>query len=162
MKRLARVVAAVVTLLTFAQCSQNRQPASESASTLVADTITYMVYVRPQDPSDEYEVAYVSHLDVDLLIDRIYDSVYKNGAKAYDYFEGFEFTLDSLKSREIEDPRFSRDQVSVIQFTEEWRYDEKNMHFDKKVLKIHVAYGLKDEYGVTVANRPGFVIEMNN
>lgn len=132
------------------------------APTLVADTIVYLVYVRPQNPADETEVQYLSHLQNEKLIDLIFESIYSHGAKAYDFLTGNELSIDDIKTLEVEDERYSRSNVSVIQFTESWSFDAKNLSFDKKVLKIHVGYAVTDEDGVIVANRPGWVINMKN
>ena len=126
----------------------------------VADTITYLVYVRPQFPADEYKVKYLSHLEREKLLDMIFDSIYSHGAKAYDFVTGEEMSIDDVKSLEIENPCYSRDNVSAIQFTEAWGYNAEALSFQKKVLKIHIGYAVYDEDSIIVANRPSWVIDM--
>lgn len=133
---------------------------ASTTGTVVADTITYLVYVRPQNPADDYEVAYLSHLQKDELVNQIFESVYQHGAKAHDFVTGEELSIDDIKTREIEDSNYSRDNVSAIQFTEEWVYDAKALLFQKKVLKIHIGYAVYDEDSIIVANRPSWVIDM--
>ncbi len=171
MEKIFSIVAAAMFVVACSAPEGNQNTKPTEAPTIseaptqgevVADTITYLVYVRPQNPADDIEVANLSHLQNDKLIDMIFESVYQHGAKAYDYITHKEYTIDDIKTREIEEEIYSRRNVSVIQFTERWCYDAANLSFDKKVLKIHIGYAVYDEDSIIVANRPGMVIDMKN
>lgn len=168
-----KFIAICLAAMALASCNQSAPEAipqaqqvaadtTASAPTLVADTITYLVYIRPQDLTDEFEVAYLSGLKVDLLVDQIFDAVYKHGAQATDFQTGQVYSIDDIKTRELTDPRFAREKVSVIQFTERWFFDPVALQFKKEVLKIHVGYGIRNDAGFIEANRPGMVIDMKS
>lgn len=171
MRALFNIVISLPTLCSvlvamLSSCESRQESASSplpvSGGVEVADTITYNVYIRPSNPQDDFEVQCISRLDDQKLIDMIFTSIYSNGIKAYDYFDHREYTLDEIKSREVENPGYSRDNISLIQFTERWIYNDSVPSFTKQVLKIHVAYGVRDENDIVVANRPGLVIDMKN
>lgn len=126
----------------------------------VADDISYIVYVRPQDPNDEMQVQYLSGLQKERLIDGLFASVYKHQAKVHDFF-GKSMSPDDVKTLELSDIRYSRDSISALQFTEKWYYDAQSQSFEKKVKSVHVSYtGPRDDNGVILGNYPGFIIEM--
>lgn len=155
------ILACVVLSSLMASCGGAASSADDSLA--YDDTITYMVYIRQQDPSDDYEAMYLSGLDAERLVESIYSSVFHHQAKAYDFIDGHLLTIDEIKSREVEYPEvYSHDNVSVIQFTEAWAYDEAALQFKKKVLSIHIGYAKRDDdTGFIETNYPGFVIMMN-
>lgn len=130
-------------------------------TTIFADTIRYNVEMIPSDPTDEYAAECISRLQKSQLIDSIFASIYQHGARVTRYSNGKEISLDDLKTLEIEDERYARENVSILQFTEAWSYDAKALVFNKKVISIHIAYAVRDDDNYIVANRAGFVVQMN-
>lgn len=125
---------------------------------MVADTIRYNVSIMP---IEDYEIESISRLDKDKLVNSLFESIYSHQAEVYDYTKGTKLTIDDVKTREIEDPRFSRDLISVLQFTETWSYNSATQEFTKKVLSVHIAYAVFDDENNFVANRAGIVVKMN-
>lgn len=162
MKCMWIIFACLVASVFYGGCSQSSSSHIDDGLAY-DDTITYMVYIRQQDPSDDYEAMYLSGLDAERLVESIYSSVFHHQAKAYDFIDGHLLSIDEIKSREVEYPDvYSHDNVSVIQFTEAWAYDEAVLSFKKKVLSIHVGYAKRDdETGYIETNYPGFVVLMN-
>jgi len=159
MKRILGILLFLYVAIFFAACGRGGSSASDEA--VYTDTITYMVYIRQQDPTDDYEAYYLSGLDAGRLIERIYSSVYHHQAQAYDFTTGEALSIDDIKTREVEHPEvYSHDNVSVIQFTEAWSYDESALSFKKKVLSIHIGYAKRDETGYIETNYPGFIVLM--
>ena len=131
-------------------------------ATIFADTIRYNVEMTPSDPTDDYAAECIARLQKTQLLDSIFASIYQHGARVTRYSNGKEISLDELKTLEIEDERYARENVSVLQFTETWSYDAKALIFNKKVISIHIAYALRDDDGYIVANRAGFVVQLNS
>lgn len=126
----------------------------------VADDISYIVYVRPQDPNDEMQVQYLFGLHKEKLVEDLFSSVYLHQAKVHDFY-GNPMTIDDVKTLELSDVRYSRDSISALQFKERWYYDAQAQTFQKKVVSVHVSYtGPRDDNGVILGNYPGFIIEM--
>lgn len=154
-------VGIISAIMMLSACtSSDNQSSDNQLGEQIADGITYMVFIRPENPNDEFENECLKTLQDTLLIDKIFKSVYANGIKAYDYFNQNELSIEDIKVREVEDPAYSRDKISVIQFTEQWFYNETKPSFTKKVTKIHIGYGVRNEDGIIVANHPGMVIYM--
>lgn len=161
MRNIFGILGCLFVAITFVACGNGGSSANNEPA--YADTITYMVYIRQQDPTDDYEAFYLSGLDAEKLVEDIYSSVFHNLAQAYDFTTGDPLSIDDIKTREVEYPDvYSHDNVSVIQFTEAWSYDSEALSFHKKVLSIHIGYGKRDETGFIETNYPGFIILMNN
>lgn len=154
MKQLSLILAIVGTILLANSCSQSSTSNKDVAYT---DTIVYNVLLKPQD---EYEAEWLKGLNKEALLDSIFTSIYYHGAEVYDFADDTKMTLDEVKTREIEDERYSRNKVAVLQFTEAWRYDVVGMKFEKKVLSVHIAYEVIDSEGVWIGNRGGFIVKM--
>lgn len=156
MKDSVTKILTIICLLMCIACNQ-QTPQNKSDNTIYTDTIVYNVSLKPQY---EHEVDWLKAFNRDAMIDSIFKSVYYHGAEVRDFAEENIMTLDEIKSLEIEDPRFSRDKASLLQFTEAWAYDPQQNTFKKKVLSIHVAYEIIDDNGKLIGHRGGFIIKM--
>lgn len=162
MKPMKYVLFCSITLLLISCNSNTQQPELQNVNaTIFADTIRYNVEMIPADPTDEYAAECISRLQKTQLIDSIFASIYQHGARVTRYSNEKEISLDELKTLEIEDERYARENVSVLQFTETWSYDANALIFNKKVISIHIAYAVRDDDNFIVANRAGFVVQMN-
>ncbi|MBP5365034.1 MAG: hypothetical protein J6Y82_03815 [Bacteroidales bacterium] len=153
--------------LLLSACANNNEPTTEPAATLpaqnadngdviVADTIRYNVNVIP---IEDYEVESLAHLEKQKLVDMIFESIYMHQADVHDFSTGEKLSMDDVKTREIEDPRFARELVSALQFTEKWAYNTTTQHFTKDIISVHVAYAVFDDT-TFVAHRAGIVVTM--
>lgn len=152
--------------LIFATCTNTQEVNNKTdnfanvadSSIIVADTIKYNVRIMAINEDDAENLKRVYNKQ---LVDMLFESIYQHQAKVYDYTTGNLLDIDDVKSREVEDPRFDRELVSVLQFTEQWRYNSRNQVFAKKVISVHVAYAVFDENGDFFADRAGIIIAMN-
>ena len=151
----------IATLVTSCNSEKQSTDIQNVNATIFADTIRYNVEMTPSDPTDDYAAECIARLQKTQLLDSIFASIYQHGARVTRYSNGKEISLDELKTLEIEDERYARENVSVLQFTETWSYDAKALIFNKKVISIHIAYALRDDDGYIVANRAGFVVQLN-
>ena len=123
----------------------------------VADTIRYTVNIIPLD---EVDAESLSRLEKQKLVDMLFESIYMHQAEVHDFTSGALLSIDDVKTREIEDPRFARELVSALQFTEKWSYNADTQHFSKDIISVHIAYAVFDEENYFVAHRAGIVLTM--
>lgn len=165
MKRIISIFA--LAMFLFACANKNETPVettpiqpaqtTDNGAVTVADTIRYNVNVLPLD---EFEATSIERLEKQKLIDMIFESIYMHQAEVHDFSTGEKLSIDDVKTREIEDPRFARELVSALQFTEKWSYNATTQHFNKEIITIHVAYAVFDDTAF-VAHRAGIVVTMH-
>ncbi len=119
------------------------------------NTIVYNVYLKPQDMTDPYAPELYENFNREAFVDSLFEAIYHNRAQVTD-MSGNPLTIDSIKTLEIEDPRYFRDKLAGVQFTEEWTFCPKTKTMTKKVRKMLVGYELVED-SMIVALRPGFV-----
>lgn len=154
MRHLAYILPIIGILIFAASCNKSISTDNDAPYT---DTIVYNVFLKAQN---EFEAEWLKGLNKDALLDSLFASIYYQGAEVYDFTYDTKMTLDEVKTREIEDERFSRDKASVLQFTEAWRYNTEKVQFEKRVISVHIAYEVIDSEGNKVGDRGGFVIKM--
>ncbi len=153
-------------LVAFSLTSCTQQPVKTQQITVnrgdlnfaTCDTITYSVSFLA---SDDVEAENLSKIDYQNLVNNIFQSIYQGKATAIDFTEETPMSIDEVKTREIEDSRYSRDKIKLLQFTEIWRYDAENVVFDKQVLQVHIAYEARDENDEFIAYRAGIIVKFN-
>ncbi len=127
---------------------------------MLADTISYPVVIKNPDPSDTWTTECLAPLDRKKLVDAVFDAVYSNKARAYNYFSNKPMSEKEIKALEATE-EFSRDNVGKLQFWESWYFDEKEQIFTKKVHKILVAYEVFTDDGVLRNYKAAFYIKLN-
>lgn len=160
-----------VAALLFCACAKQNDTAAEhsleslpTASSAVStasfsDTIVYTVSILPQNPQDPTEAENLSRLNRKALVDSLFACIYTGKASVTDFSSGKPLEIDEIKEREITDPRFAREKVAALQFTEAWSFDKDNCSFQKKVVSIHIAYEVRDTNDDSfVCYRAGIII----
>lgn len=101
----------------------------------IADTIIYQVTIVNKNPDDAWAAYSLKGLNHGALIDNIFYLIYQGKATAYDHI-----THEKLTVKQIEDienqPGFSRNQVSMIQFEESWYLNPTTNEMTKKVISM--------------------------
>ncbi len=146
-------------IVTDSRDSFNKVFAPETVEIGNADTIVYNVYLKPLDAS--YIDAYQG-FNRESFVDSIFSAVFYHKATVTDML-GKPLTIDSLKTREIEDPvAYGRDKVAGIQFKEIWYFDTARKRMNKQVLSMLIGYEVYDQDSTFIGLRPGFIISFDN
>ncbi|MBQ3635049.1 MAG: hypothetical protein II951_05460 [Bacteroidales bacterium] len=135
--------------------TDSQKSGTEEVATTAGKTIVYNVYLKPEDMTDEYLPEFYADFDRDAFVEAMFEAVYHNRAEVTD-MEGNPMTIEDIKTREIEDPNYSREKLAGIQFTEEWTFDPKTISMSKKVKKMLIGYEVVED-SMIVALRPGFM-----
>ncbi len=112
-------------------------PADQSL--VISNPITYDVLIKNYDTTDEWAIECLSKTKSDLLINSIFQAVYKSRLVAWDYISLTPLTIDQVK--EIEKTS-KRKQIGKIQFVENWYFNEDKLQMIKKVDEITFGYEL--------------------
>ncbi len=126
----------------------------------MADTIQYSVDIMPNDAEQPWAKEQVKQLDRRLLIDQLFESVYRHRAKAYSFSDNRLLSLEEVKEMEINESH-DRDLAARLHFWECWRYNTQGVLFEKRVLKVMIAYEARTDEGELKGYKAGIVIEMN-
>ena len=127
---------------------------------VMADTIQYSVDIMPNDGEQPWAKEQVKQLDRRLLIDQLFESVYRHRAKAYSFSDNRLLSLEEVKEMEINESH-DRDLAARLHFWECWRYNTQGVLFEKRVLKVMIAYEARTDEGELKGYKAGIVIEMN-
>lgn len=160
MNQIAKTLAAMA-VAAAAACTPGTPPTAGKAPAPVADTIVYTVDLVPTDTADVWQADCLKGLDRAGLVDALFDAVYHRRAEVTDYFDNRPLTLEEVKDMEA-DPRYDRDCVERLLFWERWMFDAESLTFDKKTIKVMVAYAMRDDDGQLLGYRAGIVIRMND
>ncbi|MBN1252349.1 MAG: hypothetical protein JXR51_15330 [Bacteroidales bacterium] len=127
-------------------------------SVVLADTITYDLELKNNDPEDDWKQECLQYIDRKALTNIIFNAVYNGKLTAYNYNYGIPMTIKQVKELEKE---YSRDRITKMQFIEEWFFDEKNLVFGKKVIGIMLAYELYNPEGEIRGHTAGILVYFN-
>lgn len=117
--------------------------------------IVYNVYLKPQDLRDPYAPELYAGFDRAAFVDSLFAAIYYNGAEVTD-MSGNALSIDDIKQREVEDPKYSRDKVACVQFREAWAFSPTAKTMRKSVKSMLVGYEVVED-SMIVTLRPGFV-----
>ncbi len=127
---------------------------------VIADTVIYDVIVKNPNASDLWAEQSLRNLNREGLVDIIFNAVYRGELIPYDYF-----TMEVMSVRDVarleSDPEFSRDNIGMLQFSEEWYFDEENLRMEKRVNSISLGYEVYDTDGNIRGYKPAFLITLN-
>ncbi len=127
---------------------------------IIADTVIYDVIVKNPDAADLWAEQSLRNLNRSGLVDIIFNAIYHEELIPYDYF-----TMDVMSVRDVakleNDPEFSRDNIGMLQFSEEWYFDEDNLRMEKRVNSISLGYEVYDTDGNIRGYKPAFLINLN-
>lgn len=158
---LANAVAALATAAALTSCgggaaSQDRQ----ETQTGEENVIEYMVYLKPQDMRDPYAHELYDGFNREAFVDSVFAAVYQHHAIVTDE-DGDTLSLETIKEREVSDPRYAHDKVAGVRFREAWSFDPSTKTMTKKVKSMLIGYEFIDD-SVIVAIRPAFLITFDN
>ncbi len=160
-------VAAGMTFLVFTGCRERvpeqRPPKVERTdlnAAIIADTVIYDVIVKNPDADDLWAEQSLRNLNRRGLVDIVFNAIYSEDLVPYDYF-----TMEAMSVRDVmtleNDPEFSRDNIGMIQFSEEWYFDEENLRLEKRVNSISLGYEVYASDGSIRGYKPAFMVNLN-
>lgn len=164
--RIQIVLVLIVATFLATACKEKKSNTAISASedvlqgTTLADPVIYDMVIKNANPEDDWTEDYLRNLDRDKLIAIIFDAVYDERLVAYDFFTDEPLKIVDLRKLEKE-ADFSRDKIGKLQFEEEWAFDENNMHFQKKVKSMLLAYEVFNSAGELRGYKPAFYVKLN-
>lgn len=164
--RIQIVLVLIVATFLATACKEKKSNTAISASedvlqgTTLADPVIYDMVIKNANPEDDWTEEYLKNLDRDKLIAIIFDAVYDERLVAYDFFTDEPLKIIDLRKLEKE-ADFSRDKIGKLQFEEEWAFDENNMHFQKKVKSMLLAYEVFNSAGELRGYKPAFYVKLN-
>lgn len=154
MKKFAFSLLALGLILVFTQCEPKAKE-KEDTRTVITKKILYDVPLHNPNEDHDWWVKNIEGSDREALLNNIFAQVRSGEIQAYDYFnEPLSVNqVESLLSDTIHmvlqrpyDPYDEYDttiyQVTlpsdfeILRFLEEWKYDEKTLQIDKKILGI--------------------------
>lgn len=122
---------------------------------VIADTIIYDVIVSNPNPEDVWTEECLKHLNMNDLVDDLFEKIYSKEMIAYDFFSHTAMQVGDLEEME-RSSEFSRERIGKIQFSEKWVLSEANQEFQKEIISIVLGYELYDAAGEVRGYRPIF------
>ncbi len=93
------------------------------------------------------------------MVDFIFAGIYDERFRAYDIFNDKLIPALTIKQME-EDGEFTRDQVSKIQFVEDWYTDPEDYSMTKRVTEIRLGIEHIDGFGMHMGHNPLFKVRL--
>ncbi len=145
----------VVIILVGACHSPNKDKlqSGESFGKIIYDT-----YVINRDSTDSWGDECLSNFSRKKLVDKIFTAVFDGKVTPYDYFTGDKIPPEQIRKMET-DNVFSRENISKIQFEENWIWDDKKNEMVKQVISMTIAYEVFDNIGKSRGQKPIFKIK---
>lgn len=131
----------------------------QTGSLQLADQIIYDVIIKNPDPQDEWREKCLGGLKRGELVDFIFDGLYDDRFKAYDIFNDKLIPARTIRKME-EDGEFTRDQVSKIQFVEDWYIDPEAYSMSKMVTEVRLGCEHFDGFGMHLGHNPLFKVRL--
>lgn len=152
MKKVVLAVFTLTLILGFTRCMEKE---AEDTRTLITKKIQYDVPIMNPDATHDWWIRNIEGSDREALIDNIFDRVLAGDIQAYDYFneplsvKDVKNILSDTATMVLQRPyppyveydtmvimNIERDDVTLLRFLEEWKYDEESLQIDKKVFAI--------------------------
>jgi len=138
---------------------QIQQTTSENYE-VIADTITYSVLLKNDDPYNTWQEDALKDLNREALTNYLFDAVYKNKLKPIDYFSEEALSIADVKALEAQE-EFSRDRIARAQFEEIWYLAPEMNKMQKEVYSIMIAYEVYNDSGKIKGYKPAFKVYLN-
>jgi hypothetical protein len=161
MTRTALPVVLICILSCTSQKEQENQQISDvkTGSGQIADQIIYDVIIKNPDPGDEWTEKCLGGLNRGELVDFILAGLYEDRFKAFDIFNDNPIPARVIRKME-EDGEFTRDQVSKIQFVEDWYIDPEAFTMSKRVTEVRLGVEHFDAFGMHMGHNPLFKVRL--
>jgi len=127
---------------------------------VIADTITYSVLLKNNDPYDTWKENALKHLKREDLTDYLFEGVYKKKLTPIDFFSDQPMTIKEIKELEKSE-EFSRDRIARAQFEEIWYFNPQENKMHKQVYSIMIAYEVYNDLGEVKGYKPAFKVFLN-
>ena len=154
-----------VLALLLMSCSGRKEPQGlqvsqgQTGSLQVADRIIYDVVIKNLDPEDDWTEKCLAGLNRQELVDFIFAGIYDDRFKAFDIFNGLPIPASRIEKMEKEGA-FAREQVSKIQFVEEWYIDLEDYSMIKRVTEVRLGVEHIDGFGLDMVYNPLFNVKL--
>ena len=139
--------------ITAGSChhSENEKLASgESFGRIIYDN-----YIINRDSTDLWGNECLSNFNRKALIEKVFKAVFDGKVTPIDYFTGEKLTVYQIRKMETEGV-FSRENISKIQFEEQWIWDNKKFEMQKHIISMTIAYEVYDNVGKSRGQKPIF------
>lgn len=133
---------------------------SSELGTVIADTIIYDVIIKNLNPDDNWTTKCLKDLKRNLLVNKLFESIYDGKAVAYDLLTDKVITPEELRKMEKK-KKLDRDRIGKIQFTESWFYNDSLRIMTKKVLSVSLGFELFDGAGELIGYQHAFKVYLN-
>lgn len=132
----------------------------DSASEIIiADTIIYEVIIQNPNPGNEWNNERLQGLNRSALIDHIFDMILTEKIRAFNHETNEKLTPRQVQKMES-DKKFSRDDISMIQFTEVWYLNPDMASMTKKVISMVLGKNFYTSDGELFGYEPVLSVEM--
>ena len=143
----------LVLILFFSACRTTEK--EKPLIGLPLGEIIYDTFLINRDSTDAWGDECLAKFDRKTLIDKVFENVYNGRIIAYDYFTGEKLSLEQIAKMEKEGI-FTRKDISKIQFSERWIWDESIVQLRKELISMTIAYEVYNESGVSRGQKPIF------
>lgn len=155
-----------VLVLLLISCNGQREGEKDLQATVIqtgslqlADQIIYDVIIKNPDPGDEWTEKCLVGLKRGELVDFIFEGIYNDRFKAYDIFN--DKLIQARTIRKMEDEgEFTRDQVSKIQFVEDWYANPEDYSMLKRITEVRLGLEHIDGFGMHLGHNPLFKVRL--
>ncbi|HCC69774.1 MAG TPA: hypothetical protein DEQ09_01270 [Bacteroidales bacterium] len=122
---------------------------------MVAEDIIYDVIIKIPNPDDPWEVEKLEGYQGNRMISELFNAVYTEKIKAYDYHTGKRMSPDEVRKAELQ-PGFDRNNLGKIQFTENWYYNTATMDIEKEIVSVVLGYENREIDGTLIGYMAAF------
>lgn len=117
------------------------------SSILIAEKIIYDVIIIPQSEDDEWENERLMGYNGSQMVNDIFDAIYNQELKVFDYFTGSPLSSGEVKKMERSEG-LNRDKIGKIQFTENWYFNRESLEIEKEIVSIVPGYESRSIDGI--------------
>lgn len=122
---------------------------------IVAHDIVTEIIVRPDIDGDPWEVEKVEGYQGEIMINSIFDRIYRGSLIVYDYHTGEILTANDVRKVENEF-NDDRSKIGKLSFTEDWLYYPAENRLEKITKSVVFGYELCNNQGKVYAYRAAF------
>lgn len=156
------IIGLCIILMIAISCSKEQKKTElvnlgdENNYIVIADTIINDVIIKNPD-NDEWVDYSLRNLKKEVLVNKIFDSVYEGKLIPYEFFNNTQLSIKDIKALE-NNLDFRRDKIAKVQFEEAWYYDMESQKMVKKVHSIMFAYEIYNSSGEIKGYKPAFKV----
>jgi len=132
---------------------------ADSSGIILASPIIYDVLVKNPDLEDTWTGEKLKNFRKDEFVNIVFEAIYNEKVKVFNYHTGDEMTLKEVKSLE-NSKEFDRSKIGKIQFEEDWYFNEEQFLLTKRIKSILLAYEVIDQFGEVGSYKAAFLIPL--